>query len=138
MTEPAKELTLPKETSEASQLWVPRGDVRVCTVSVEGESELRVSLAVGSSIALRDGGSAAAALQGRIGPEGWVESISQRTVGLASVSAPVHVHGEPVAAVCVIVPVPRMNTSPGQMFGSRVVAAAAAIASAAGGEYRPR
>lgn len=122
---------LTKEINETSQLWVPRGDVRVCTVSVEGDTELRVSLPVGSSLAMSEGGSAAAALQGRLGPEGWAESVSQRTVGLASVSAPVHVRGEAVAAVCVIVPVPRVTTSPGQMYGRKVVTAAAEIASAA-------
>lgn len=123
---------LAKEINETTQLWVARGDVRVCTASVEGETELRVSLPVGSRLAMSDGGSAAAALQARIGPEGWVESISQRTVGVGSVSAPIHIRGEPVAAVCVIVPIPRVTTSPGRMYGEKTVAAAAEIASTAG------
>jgi DNA-binding IclR family transcriptional regulator len=119
---------LTREINETSQLWVARGDTRICSASVEADTELRVTLPVGSRLPMADGGSAAAALQNSVGPEGWVESISQRTLGVGSVSAPALVHETPVAAVCVIVPIPRVTTTPGQMYGDRVVSAAAEIA----------
>lgn len=121
---------LTRELNETSQLWVARGEVRLCAASVEGEAELRVSLPVGARLPMADGGSAVRALRGEIGSQGWVESISQRTLGVGSVSAPVDVHGRTVAAVCVIVPLPRVTTTPGQMFGARVVEAAAEVARA--------
>jgi DNA-binding IclR family transcriptional regulator len=121
---------LTKQINETSQLWVPRGDARVCTVSVVADTELRVSgLPVGSRLPMSDGGSAASALQDLLGAHGWVESVSQRTVGVASVSAPVLAKGKPVAAVCVVVPLPRVSTTPGEMYGALVVEAATEIGS---------
>jgi DNA-binding IclR family transcriptional regulator len=55
-----------------------------------------------------------------------VESVSQRTPGIGSVSAPVRQHGEVVAAVCVPAPLSRVP-SPGAAHGERVVAAAQQI-----------
>jgi DNA-binding IclR family transcriptional regulator len=78
---------------------------------------------------MSDGGSAASALQNLLGAHGWVESVSQRTVGVASVSAPVLAKGKPVAAVCVVVPLPRVSTTPGEMYGALVVEAATEIGS---------
>jgi DNA-binding IclR family transcriptional regulator len=119
---------LTRDIGETSQLWVARGDVRVCMASTVSDSELRVALPVGSRLPLSDGGSAVAALRGEVGDTGWVESISKRTVGVGSVSAPVVVRNTPVAAVCVIVPLPRVSTTPGDMFGAHVIATAADIA----------
>ena len=112
---------------ETSQLWVARGDLRVCTVSVVASRELRVELDEGSRIPLRDGGSAVPVLAGDIPATGWVESVSQRTPGACSVSAPVYHDGMVAAALCVVAPVSRVSTSPGQMFGSQAVAAAEEI-----------
>jgi DNA-binding IclR family transcriptional regulator len=120
---------LTREINETTQLWVARGEYRVCTASAEGDTELRVTLPVGSRLPFAEGGSAAFALRGELNSEGWVESVSKRTVGVGSVSAPVLVGGTPVAAVCVIVPVPRVTTSPGKMYGALACSAADAIAS---------
>jgi DNA-binding IclR family transcriptional regulator len=120
---------LTREINETTQLWVARGEYRVCTASAEADTELRVILPVGSRLPFTDGGSAAAALRGELNSEGWVESVSKRTVGVGSVSAPVLVGGTPVAAVCVIVPIPRVTTSPGQMYGALACSAAETIAS---------
>ncbi|MZF85499.1 helix-turn-helix domain-containing protein [Streptomyces sp. SID5643] len=130
MTEHAQPVLarLTRHINETSQLWVARGEFRVCTASAEAETELRVSLPVGSRLPFSDGGSAAAALLGTVRSEGWVESVSQRTVGVGSVSAPVLVGDTPVAAVCVIVPIPRVTSSPGQMYGALACSAAADIA----------
>ena len=119
---------LTEDTMESSQLWVVRGEDRLCVASVITEAELRVVMDPGARLPLADGGSAALALQGKVRSEGWAESMNTRTPGLGSVSAPVIVRGEPVAAVIVIAPLLRMTKSPGQTFGEHVLAAAADIA----------
>ena len=119
---------LTQDTGESSQLWVIRGEDRLCVASVITEAELRVVMDPGARLPLADGGSAALALQGDVGPEGWAETHSTRTPGLGSVSAPIVFGGESVAAVSVIAPLLRMTKSPGEMFGEQVLAAAADIA----------
>ena len=119
---------LTQDTRESSQLWVLRGEDRLCIASVVTDAELRVVMAPGARLPLADGGSAALALTGDVRPEGWAESHGSRTPGLASVSAPVVLGGEPVAAVCVVAPLLRIASSPGQTFGKHVLAAAADIA----------
>jgi DNA-binding IclR family transcriptional regulator len=118
---------LTHDTRESSQLWVRRGPDRLCVASVITEAELRVVMDPGVRLPLADGGSAALALQGDVRPEGWAETHSTRTPGLGSVSAPVVLRGETVAAVSVIAPLLRMTKSPGETFGKQVLAAAADI-----------
>ena len=118
---------LTEDTMESSQLWVVRGEDRLCVASVIIEAELRVVMDPGARLPLADGGSAALALQGKVRSEGWAESMNTRTPGLGSVSAPVIVRGEPVAAVSVIAPLLRMTKSPGETFGEQVLRAAAGI-----------
>lgn len=122
------------ETGESAQVWVQRGEQRLCLVSVESEAELRASLPVGSVLPLAAGGSAARVLTGAVplDPERpdhrWFENISQRTPGLCSVSAAVRLHGEVVAAVGVSAPVSRVRAEgPGHQFGDAVVSAAERI-----------
>ena len=119
---------LTQDTGESTQLWVLRGEERLCVASVVTDAELRVVMDVGTRLPLADGGSAVYALQGDVRPEGWAESHSTRTPGLGSVSAPVLLRGEPVAAVSVIAPLPRMTESPGATFGEQVLRAAAEVA----------
>jgi DNA-binding IclR family transcriptional regulator len=119
---------LTEDTHESSQLWVVRGVDRLCVASRITDAELRVVMDPGARLPLTDGGSAALALQGIVRPEGWAETHSTRTPGLGSVSAPVVLGGEPVAAVSVIAPLLRMTKSPGESFGKQVLAAAADIA----------
>jgi hypothetical protein len=87
------------ETGESAQLWVRRGDVRVVVATVDSRQELRMALPTGTQLPLGAGGSAAAVLFGATdGSAGngetpvWVESVSQRTPGIGSVSAPVRQH----------------------------------------------
>src|SRR5690606_6956729 len=123
---------LRERTSETAQLWVRRGDSRICLESSDAPHELRVILAPGSALPLAEGGSASLALLGEerqpasAGP-GWVESMSHRTVGLGSVSAPVIIDGEIVAAICVAAPLPRIPVSPGHAWGSMVSEAAESL-----------
>lgn len=58
---------------------------------------------------------------------GWWVSVSERTPGSASISAPVRRHGEIVAAVCVSGPEGRMGKNLGASMGRAVVAAARQI-----------
>jgi DNA-binding IclR family transcriptional regulator len=120
-------------TGETVQLWVRRGDERVCLLSVDSDQELKASLPPGSRLPLPEGSSgrllaadpeALAAVE----QHGWVESVGVRTPGLGSVSAPVTVKDRLIATVCLAVPLSRVSDSPGQDFGPAVVAAARRIA----------
>ncbi|MFD4255739.1 IclR family transcriptional regulator [Amycolatopsis thermoflava] len=111
------------ETGETAQLWVLRGEDRLCVASEESPHELRAAVPVGTVLPLSDKGSAALALTGA--GRGWVESVSERTPGLCSVSAPVRYRGDVVAAVCLAAPVFRVSDDgPGAQYGDLVVTAA--------------
>ncbi|MET9992825.1 helix-turn-helix domain-containing protein [Streptomyces mutabilis] len=118
---------LTKEIRETSQLWVARGPERILIASISAETELRVVFSPGERLPFSAGGSAAFALQGQLGEEGWVEAVSQRTPGLGSVSAPVREGEDIVAVVCVVAPLFRTPGTPGQAYGDRVVSTAAEI-----------
>lgn len=123
------------DTGESAQIWVRRGDLRVVVASVESEMELRTVLPVGAQLPLSEGGSAAIVLSDDFtGSEDpaldWAESVSQRTPGIGSVSAPVRQHGEILAAVCLPAPLARIQPGPGAVHGARVVAAARRIEAA--------
>jgi DNA-binding IclR family transcriptional regulator len=119
-----------RETGETAQLWVLRGEDRLCVASEESAEELRASVPVGTVLPLAAQGSAADILArppvrpGVVGRR-WAESISRRTPGLCSVSAPVWYRGDVVAALCVSAPVSRVGAAgPGAQYGELVVAAA--------------
>lgn len=117
------------DTGESVQLYVRRGDRRVCVAALESPHGLRTIVAVGASLPL-DVGSAGRVLGERsdIGPDGWAQSVEERERGVASVSAPVRdAAGSVVAAVSVSGPVERTTRSPGRRYGPAVVAAAAQL-----------
>jgi DNA-binding IclR family transcriptional regulator len=121
-------------TGESVQLYVRRGDERLCIVSLESPHSLRTIVPVGAALPL-DRGSAGTALTN--GKRGWVESVEEREPGVASVSAPVRDHragaaGSVVAAVSVSGPLERTSRAPGRRYGRLVVAAATAVERAAG------
>lgn len=118
--------SLRDETGESAQLYVRRGDQRVCVLASESPHSLRTIVAVGSVLSL-ERGSAGKIFRGELSPAGWAASVEEREAGVASVSAPVHNHGEILAAVSVSGPVDRMGRSPGKKHGAAVVAAAAGI-----------
>ena len=117
------------DTGESVQLYVRRGDVRVCVVSLESPHSLRTIVPVGASLPM-DVGSAAKVLGGLTGRRRWAESVEEREKGVASVSAPVERDGEVVAAVSVSGPVERTTRSPGRRYAAAVVAAAEEVAQA--------
>jgi DNA-binding IclR family transcriptional regulator len=121
---------LQQQTGETAQIWVRRGDHRLCLASVESPAELRASMPVGTLLPLTAGGSAAHVLT-EPAPH-WVESISQRTPGLCSVSAAVRrPGGETVAAVCVAAPIVWVGEAgPGALYGDVLLAAAARLSDA--------
>ncbi len=120
-------------TGEAVQVWVRRGDERVCVLSAESIHELRVTLPVSARLPLADGGSSGLLLAldptalEHIEKHGWVEAVGMRTPGLGSVSAPVWNADELVAAVCLALPLTRVQESPGRDFGEAVTKAAGQI-----------
>jgi DNA-binding IclR family transcriptional regulator len=121
---------LRRETGETAQVWVLRGEDRLCLASAESGEELRASVPAGTLLPLSARGSAARVLTA-VPPDPehpkrrWFESVSQRTPGLCSVSAGVRFGGEVVAAVCLSAPVSRVVADgPGAQYGESVVAAA--------------
>lgn len=116
------------ETEESAQLYVRRGDSRVCIAALESPHGLRTIVSVGAALPM-DRGSAAAVLRGDLDvlERGWAESVEERERGVASVSAPVRDGDEVVAAVSVSGPVDRTTRSPGERYAAAVMAAARAI-----------
>jgi DNA-binding IclR family transcriptional regulator len=124
------------ETGESVQLYVRRGDRRLCVASLESPHGLRTIVAVGASLPL-DVGSAGKVLRGDPDAHrrGWAQSVEEREPGVASVSAPVRdAVGDVVAAVSVSGPIGRTTRSPGRRYATAVVAAARAVERALGGE----
>ncbi|MER6988953.1 helix-turn-helix domain-containing protein [Saccharopolyspora hirsuta] len=123
---------LQRKTGETTQIWVRRGEHRLCLASVDSAAELRASVPVGTLLPLDVGGSAAQVLTDAAASRGWVESISHRTPGLCSVSAPIRrSSGETVAAICLSAPVFRVGEEgPGARYGEDVLAAAAQLSDA--------
>lgn len=119
------------ETGESTQLYVRRGDVRVCVVSLESPHGLRTIVPVGAALPM-DVGSAAKVLSGATGRRGWAESVEERERGVASVSAPVRRGTSILAAVSVSGPLERTTRSPGRRYAAAVCAAADEVAQAVG------
>ena len=118
---------LTRQTGESAQVFVRRGNQRLCLVSIESPAELRTIVPVGALLPL-DKGSGGRVLLGETEPRtGWIESIGERSPGVASVSAPVFDDSVLIAAVCVSGPIDRFGDSPGRKFGKAVVASAREI-----------
>lgn len=115
------------QSGESAQLWVRRGEYRLSLVSVESRDALRVVLEVGSAVPMGEG-SAALVLLGKYDRElGYIATEGTRVAGIGSVSAPVVVGGEIIAAVCLAGPLNRLQPDPGKRFGEMVSDAAKRI-----------
>lgn len=116
------------ESGESVQLYVRRGDARVCVVALDSPHELRTIVAPGAVLPLGVGSGGRLLAGERAGRNGWLESVEDRAPGVASVSAPVVDRaGEVVAAISVSGPIDRIGRSPGRRHGAKVVGAATAI-----------
>ena len=118
-------------TGESVQLYVRSGDNRVCVMSLESPHSLRTIVQVGAMLPM-DRGSAAKVLRGDrdVLKRGWAESVEEREKGVASVSAPVLLDDEIVAAVSVSGPIDRTSRQPGRRYGAAVAEAALQAAEA--------
>ena len=124
-------------TGESAQLYLRRGEVRVCVASLESPHSLRTIVPVGAHLPL-DRGSAGAVLRDDelAARRGWAQSVEEREAGVASVSAAVRGPrtsvgpGPVMAAVSVSGPVGRTTRSPGRLYAAAVMEAAAAIEAA--------
>lgn len=123
LARPAME-RLREETGESVQLYVVRGDRRVCVAALESPHGLRTIVPVGALLPL-DRGSAAHVLRDGVP---WAESVEERQRGVASVSAAVRDRaGGVLAAISVSGPIERTTRAPGRRYGAAVRSAAEAI-----------
>jgi DNA-binding IclR family transcriptional regulator len=115
-------------TGESTQLYVPQDGMRICLLSLESPHSLRTIVPVGGALPM-DRGSAGKVLGGDMIAvrRGWAESVEERERGVASVSAPIAVNGEVIAAVSVSGPVERTTRQPGRRYAEAVVEAARAV-----------
>jgi DNA-binding IclR family transcriptional regulator len=120
-------------TGESAQLYVRSGETRVCLASLESPHSLRTIVAVGAVLPM-DRGSAGKVLSAEASglDRGWAESVEERERGVASVSAPVWVDGQIVAAVSVSGPIERTTRQPGRRYAAAVRDAARDIEVALG------
>ncbi|MEP7053932.1 MAG: IclR family transcriptional regulator C-terminal domain-containing protein [Actinomycetota bacterium] len=138
-------------TGESAQVYVRQGDQRVCVAAAERPTGLRDSVPVGAVLPLTAGSAAqvllawaAAADRDRllahaaftdralasVRRRGWAESVGERESGVASVSAPVVVGEQLVAAISVSGPIDRLGRTPGRRFAAAVQSAAHSLAAA--------
>ena len=150
LVEPARAVLqrLSADTGESAQLYVREGDQRVCVATHERPTGLRDTVPLGAVMPLTKGSGGRVLLAwaddaDRFGVDpavlagvrhsGWAATIGEREAGVASVSAPVRVGDQVVAAIGVSGPADRLGPDPGPKFSARVVSAAADLARARGG-----
>ena len=123
---------LRNSTGETAQLWIRRGERRICRVTVDSQHELKATLPAGSALELPNGSSGRLLSRDpdameSVAEHGWVESVGRRTPGLGSVSAPILLRDQMIATLCLAMPLVRVEVSPGRDFGEKVVRAARLI-----------
>jgi DNA-binding IclR family transcriptional regulator len=141
-------------TGESAQLYIRDGSERVAIATAERASGLRTTVLLGSRLPLTAGSGAqvlvawapeteradlvaAAGFSMRamadIRRRGWADSVGEREVGVASVSAPVLSEaGELIAAVSISGPIDRLGRTPGRTHGAHVLRAARELSDALG------
>ena len=133
-------------TNESAQIFRRQGDERICVAAADRPVGLRDSIPVGSTLTMAAGSGAQillaweepdrlhvglqkarfnATILSAVRRRGWAQSVSEREVGVASVSAPVrNPSGRVIAAISISGPVERLTRQPGRVHGSSVVGAA--------------
>lgn len=133
---------LVKTTGESVQLYELSGNTRTCIAAEEPSAGLTYTVPVGSQLSLTAGSAArvfaafglidASTFPSEIITEvrenGVAESISEREIGLASVSAPIFDgDGAVLAVLSISGPVERLSPSPRAKWGKQLLAAATAL-----------
>lgn len=132
-------------TGESVQLYELTGDTRTCVASEEPASGLTYTVPVGSQLPLTAGSAARvfgaySLIDAHLFPPeelqdvtetGLAESVAEREVGLASVSAPVFQPDGTLAAVLSVSgPAERLKPSPASKWGTELAAARAELEAA--------
>ena len=142
-------IALRDATKESAQLYRRQGEQRICVAAAERMTGLRDSVPVGVALTMQAGSAAQVLLaweepdrlhRGLIGAKftatdlsgvrrrGFAQSLEEREVGVASVSAPIRGSGgRVIAAVSISGPIERLTRQPGRLHGHAVVTAAARI-----------
>jgi DNA-binding IclR family transcriptional regulator len=142
---PAVLAALRDATGESTQLYLRRGDERVCVAASERMSGLRDTVPVGAVLTMLAGSAAQVLLawepweqvaplvaRAKFTPRtltevrrrGWAQSVAEREAGVASVSAPIRDRtGRIVAAVSLSGPIERLGRRPGEKHARLVMAA---------------
>ena len=143
---------LSADTGESAQLYVREGDRRVCVAKHERPTGLRDTVALGMMMPLTKGSGGRVLLAwatdadrfavdpdllATVRAEGWAATVGEREPGVASVSAPVRVGGEVVAAISVSGPAERLGPDPGSRFAGAVMDAASDLARARSASVTP-
>ena len=145
-------IALRDATSESCQLYRRQAEQRICVAVAERLSGLRDTVPIGAVLTMHAGSAAQVLLaweepermhRGLMGAKftatalagvrrrGWAQSVSERELGVASVSAPVRgPGGRVIAAVSVSGPVERLGRAPGRLHAHAVVTAAARLTEA--------
>ncbi len=136
-------------TGESAQLYRRQGDQRICVATAERMSGLRDSVPVGTVLTMQAGSAAqillawedpeklhrglnsakfTAATLSAVRRRGWAQSVGEREVGVASVSAPVRgPNNKVIAAVSISGPMERLGRQPGRIHAAALVATAARL-----------
>lgn len=142
-------IALRDATKESAQLYRRQGEQRICVAAAERMTGLRDSVPVGVALTMQAGSAAQVLLaweepdrlhRGLMGAKftatdlsgvrrrGFAQSLEEREVGVASVSAPIRGSGgRVIAAVSISGPIERLTRQPGRIHGHAVVTAAARI-----------
>ncbi len=145
-------LHLRDTTGESAQLYRRQGDSRVCVAVAERPYGLRDTIPVGSALTMLAGSAAQVLLAwedaerihrglrgarftatalAAVRRRGWAQSVGERELGVASVSAPVRGPGSKVvAAVGISGPVERLSRQPGRSHAAAVTQAATRLSEA--------
>jgi DNA-binding IclR family transcriptional regulator len=137
---------------ESAQLYRRDGAHRICVATAERATGLRTTVLLGSRLPLSAGSGAQVLVAWSAEPDrsrllesaqfsartladvrrrGWADSVGQREVGVASVSAPVlDGSGALLAAISISGPIDRLGRQPGRRYGDLVIRAASELSHA--------
>lgn len=133
-------------TNESAQLFRRQGDQRICVAAADRPVGLRDSIPVGATLTMHAGSAAqvllaweeperlhkglqgakfTATMLSAVRRRGWAQSVGERELGVASVSAPVRSpSGKVIGAVSISGPIERVSRQPGRLHAGTVIAGA--------------